>query len=251
MAQSFYYVRADEMFSLSGTVTQTAGGAIDSDYSLSWLVDARPQRPVLGSSGTATYRITNTSAEVGIIAVCHHNLDAGKVVTVSNGLSATITANTPTPPNGVPLNPFTTVTPTSVTALDFAISGNSANLRIGEIIAGKRRTLTLPTMKSDKRGIATYVRKVDVDLSSVPPYDDGRSGRDPWKGSLLLTTSELDNVIAWYESQRNGTRPSLIVPNTSVNDAWVGFLQAPDYEPLGPTFWRVSLTFVEEPRSRW
>lgn len=250
MAQQFFYTRPDEMFTSNGTVTLTAG-AVDADYSASWLADTRPGRPVRCTSGTATFRITNTSAEVGLIAVCHHNLGPAQDVTVSNGLSATITANTPTPPNGIPLNPFVTVTPTNVTALDFAISSNPSTLVIGEIIAGKKRTLTLPQLKSDDRGLMDFTRKTDAEFHSIPPYDGKLASRAPWKGAFILTTAECDNVQAWFEAQRNGTLPSLIVPNTSVNDAWVCFLQAPQFNPIGPALWRVQLTFVEVPRKRW
>lgn len=250
MAQSLFYVRPDENWASGGTVTLTSG-TVDSDYEASWLVDDRPGRPVRCTSGSATFRIAAASGEVGLIAVCHHRLGAGQVVTVSNGVSATITANTPTPPNGIPLNPFTTVTPTNVTAVDFAISNNPTDVLIGEIIAGKKRTLRLPTLKTDDRGMGDHSRSVGSEFPSIPPYDPGLASRAPWKGTFLLTTSELDAVIAWYESQRNSTRPSLVVPNTSVNDAWVCFLQAPQYKPLGPAFWSVQLTFVEVPRSRW
>lgn len=250
MAQNLFYVRPDENWAYNATVTLTAG-TVDSDYSASWLTDGRAGRPVLCTSGTATFRLSASSAEVGIIAVCHHRLDAALDVTVSNGLSATITTNTPTPPSGIPLNPYTTVTPTNVTALDFAISGNSTNVLIGEIIAGKKRTLRLPSLKSDDRAMANFARKLDIEFPSINPYDPALEARDPWKGTFHLTTTELDDVIAWYQAQRNGTRPSLVVPNTSVNDAWVCFLQAPQYRPLGPSLWAVMLTFVEVPRSRW
>lgn len=250
MAQTLYYSRPDEWFTLNGTVTLTAG-TVDSTYEASWLCDGIPGTPVLCTSGSATFRVTNTSAQVGIIAVCNHRLDAGQTITVSNGLSATITTPTPTPPNGIPLNPFTTVTPTSVSALDFAISGTSTNVLIGEIIAGKLRTLTRPTMKSDERGMGNFTRKIESEFASIPPYDEGLDARAPWKGTFLLTTSDLADVIAAYQAQRNGRRPMLVVPDASVNDAWVCFMQAPQYRPLGPAFWSVTLTFVEVPRSRW
>lgn len=250
MAQTLAYIRPDENWSRTGTVSLTAG-AVDSDYNAAWLVDDRAGRPVLCTSGTATFRISASSGEVGLIAVCHHRLDPSLAITVSNGLSATITTNTPTPPSGIPLNPFTTVTPTNVTALDVAISSNSTNVLIGEIIAGKKRTLTRPTLKSDDRGMADYTRKVGPEFPSINPYDPALESRAPWKGTFLLTTAELDNVIAWYQAQRNGTRPSLVVPDVTVNDAWVCFLQAPQYRPLGPALWSVTLTFVEVPRSRW
>ncbi len=250
-ATDFLYMRPDELTSLYGTITLTAG-TMDSDYTAASLANGNTSKPVRTTSGTATFRNTFAAAgEVGMIVVANHNLDAAKVITVSNGLSTTVTCNTPTPPNGIPLNPFAIVTPVAgVTALDFAISGNSQDIVIGEILAGKYRTLPRFVYTDDDIEEDDYARKVDVDLSSVLPYDPGMKSRT-WKGSIVVTSAQLALIIAWHEAQRGGTRPSVIVPISTVNDAWVVTMLPPRYKPAGGIYWRVDLSFIEYPRPRW
>ncbi len=250
MAQTFLYCRPDEITSYFGSVV-SAG--VDDDYDANSLVGGWPGTPTRwAAAGAITGTISMTAGEVGLVAVVDHNLPAGTVVTFGGDITATATTPTPTPPNGIPLNPFTTITPVAgVDSVTFSFNSGATVPVIGEIILAKYRTLTRPTLRSDTRGMMDFTRQQPSDKSSIAPYDPGLDARAPWQGEFLLTTTELDNVIAWFQSQRNGTRPSLIVPDTSVNDAWVGFLSAPQYRPLGPAFWKVSLSFTELKRGRW
>lgn len=239
----FLYLPPHKQVTLYGGVSAT----VDTDYLDDWLCDGRPARPARGTSGAFSATFSFTAGTVNLVAVSHHNITAA--ITVGGGLSGTIAASA-TQQNGIPLNVFTTVTPASVSGFTLSAS-NAVTWVVGEVFAGEAISLTLPKLSSDDRGLASYTRKVDVDMASIPPYDDGRDGMAPWKGTFVLTTAELTNVIDWYRAQRNGTRPSLIVPTTSVNEAIVGFLQPPQYSPIGPALWRVQLMFDETPRMRW
>lgn len=238
----FLYLSPHKQVTLFGTASAT----VDTDYEDDWLVDGRPHRPARGTSGSFSATLSFTAGTVNLVVVGMHNLTVP--ITVGGGLSGTIAASA-TQQNGIPLNVYTTVSPASVSGFTLSAS-NPVTWVVGEVIAGEATTLTLPKLSSDDRGLANYVRRMDVDVASIPPYDDGRDGDAPWKGTFLLTTSELDAVEQWYRAQRNGTRPSVVVPNTNVNKALIGFLQPPQYNPIGPAFWRVQLVFEETPRLR-
>jgi hypothetical protein len=56
---------------------------------------------------------------------------------------------------------------------------------------------------------------------------------------------------AWYRSQRGWSKPSVIVPDASVNDAWIVTVRSFRYRKLDNNLHEVALEFVEYPRSRW
>jgi hypothetical protein len=225
----------------------------DGDYHAENLTCGWPGTPVRWRTGSASGTITLPSAAtISLVVVSHHKLDAGKAVSFTNGITVTVTTPATTPPDDIPLNPWTTITPAAgVTAFDFAVSSNTEDVILGEIIAGEYDTLTLPLYSNDRRGERSFARDMPIEQSSVRPHDPGLSARKPWAGRYVLTQAQLDTVIAWFRAQRNGTYPSVLIPDTSVNDAWVGFLGAPEYEPFTGRLWAVDLTFTEMPRSRW
>lgn len=241
------YVRPDEVATLYATVTTTVG-ATDADYTDEWACDGRAGRPVRATSGTVTWSAAFTSAEVGLVAVCHCNSNVN--ATIGGTVSGTVTAGA-LQPNGIRLNGFQTFTPASGTTLTVGFSGASSSVILGELLGGKYRTLTLPIYSSDHRGQRSFTRQQEMDLSSIPPFSPGLAARKPWSGSFVLTTAQLDDVIAWYDSQIDETRPSLVIPDATRNDAWVCFLQAPEYTPVSGRLWSVTLTIVEVPRVRW
>jgi hypothetical protein len=246
MPVTFTYVRPDENWALYGAVSTTAG-ATDTTYVDEWICDGRAGRPVRATSGTATWSITNPSGEVGLVAVC--NCTASVSATIGGSVSGTVAAGA-LQPDGVRLNGFTTVTPAATTTLTVGFSGAASAVIVGEVIAGRARTLTRPLYGGDESAYERFSREVELDLASIPPYDSGLVGRT-WKGQFLVNSATLDDIKGWYQAQRNRTRPSLIVPDPSVNDAWVCFLSEPNWRPVSGTLWAVSLSFTEVPRTRW
>lgn len=251
MATTFTYARPDELVTygagVSSSSVNTSGGYVAGSLCGGW-----PAPPVRWSTANPSGTVTLLAAgTIGLVVVSHHKLVAGTTITFSSGITAVVTAPT-VPPDGIPLNAFNTLTPVAaVTAFNFAVAGNTGDAIIGEILAGSARTLTLPLWSSDQRGMDDFTREIPISQAPMAPYDPGLSARAPWKGKFLLTQAQLDEVIAWFLAQRNGTRPSVIIPDASVNDAWVGFLQKPSWSPAGPRHFHVDLVFVEIPRSRW
>lgn len=240
---NFLYLSPANQTSRGGTAAAT----VDTDYDSDHLVNGLPNALTRGTSGSFSASLTFPAAgTVNFGGVFTHNLTVA--VTVGGGVSGTIAASA-TQPDGVPLNTYTTFTPTSASGVTLSAS-NPTTWVIGDVIFGNATSLTLPKLSSDDRGQANFTRKLDVDVASILPYDDGRVGSAPWKGVFILTTAELDAINACYLAQRNGTRPTVIVRDTSINEAMLGFWQPPQYNPLGPALWRVQLTFEELPRLR-
>lgn len=242
---AFYFVRADENAVYGATVTTTAG-ATDSTYLPAWMCDGRSMRPVRSTNGTVTWSASFASAEVGIVALC--DCDANVNATIGGGVSATVVAGA-LGSNGIRLNGFALVTPATISTLTVGFSGASSAVRLGECIAGKARTITAPIFSSD---IAPddYALDTGAEFHSVPPYDRGMESRK-FTGSQIYSTADRDLIWEWWRSQRANTRPSLMVPDSTINDAWLGYLQKPSYRQVGPGKWEVQIVFIEEPRSRW
>lgn len=244
---NFYFVPANKQVTLYAGVSAT----VDSDYTDDWLCDGLPGRPVRGTNGNLSATITPLAAgTVSLVAYCNHNISVS--ATLGGDLSATITAAT-VGKNGIYPNPWVSFSPvSSVDSFTFTISSNPVTVVVGELIAGEYTSLTLPFYREHSYSMSDYARKVDMDLSSVRPYDPGIVSRS-WQASWpALTTAEKDSLLDAYDAQKAQTQPTLVVPNTSVNDAWACFLTKPQWKPSDvPNRWEVSCTLEEVPRSRW
>lgn len=245
LAGPFYYVRPDENWAFDGAV---AGGAA-TDYLDEWLVDGRWGRPVRATSGTIAWTVTNPSAEVGIVAMCNHNVSVNGAITGS--VSGTLTAPA-LPPNGIRINPWVAVTPTATTTLTLTITGNSADVIIGELIAGKMRTLSPgASVQNQNTRYDDFFAGEEGEFGSIPPYDRGLTRR-AFDFTQYYTGSQLDDILAWRDAQRAGSRPSLIVPDSTKNDAWlVRFSGVSHGKASAIGVYEVDLEFIEYPRSRW
>lgn len=245
-AGDFYYLRPDEMYAVGGTVT---GGA-DTNYLDEWLVDGRPGRPVRAATGSETWTIVGTAAAVGIAALGNHNVDAGRMITLGGDISATMTGPT-LPPNGIPLNPWVTFTEVAgVDEVTVDIASNTVPIVVGEFVCGKRRTLerNLAVRPAFKASYQTV--RHEAEFNSLMPYDKGIVSRT-LSGTVVLSDTGLADVQAWWDATRGNTKPSLIIPNSNVQDAWLVEFTEFSYEPASKNVNHVSLTFTEYPRSRW
>jgi hypothetical protein len=247
-----YYIRSDEIWSLNGAVA-TSSGTTDSDYTDDWLVDSRPGWPAKATTGTVTWTVTKTGGYVDGIGIFNHNLDAALVVTIGGDVSTTITIPTARP-SGIPRNPFKSVTAVaSCATLSIAIASNSLAVTIGGFYAGKKRTF--PHTGLAVRGLSgseqDFRSRSGGDDSMMMPYDPRQRTR-PLRGSTVCTTAELDDLIAWQESQKGGSLPSILIMDDTANDARLVYMSLSyDSVPNGSGLWEASLAFSELPRVRW
>jgi hypothetical protein len=237
------FVRGDENALLNATVSTTVG-ATDADYTDEWIADGRLGRPVRATNGTATWSLSFSSAQVGIVAVC--NCTANVNATIGGGVSATVTAGA-LGDNGIRLNGFATVTPASITTLTVGFSGASSAVVLGEVIAGRYRSLPIPSFEI---GFDDYALDPEAEFSSINGHDRGLESR-VFTGTMNYSTANRDTLMSIWRGQRANTRPTLMVYDDTINDAVVGFLEKPSYQQVGPTVWRVNVTFREIPRGRW
>jgi hypothetical protein len=247
MASTFLYVPANKQVSLYAGVS----AVIDSDYTDDWLCDGLPGRPIRSTNTSLSATITPLAAGTcSIAAIINHNVSVN--ATLGADLSGTITAGA-IGKNGIYLNPYLTFSPVAgVDSITLTIASNGATVVIGEFIAGEYTSLTLPFYRDHSFKQMDYARAVDMDLSSVRPYDPGLVSRT-WSATWpALTTAEKNALLDAYDAQKGKTQPTLVVPDTSVNDAWACFLTAPQWKPSDvPNRWEVSCALEEIPRSRW
>lgn len=245
-AGDFYFMRPDEI----PTIAAAVSGGADTGYLDDWLTDGRPGRPARAATGTQTWTVTIASSTVGFAAVCNHNVEAARTITLGGGIAATMTGPV-LPPNGITLNPWVSFGPTAaVTSITVAVSSNPSALIIGEFVVGTRRTLERNLRPAPDFSQVYHVVRHEAEFNSLMPYDKGIVGRK-LRGSVTLSDTGLQAVLDWYDSTRGGTKPSLIVPNSNVQDAWLVEMTAPSYQPTRQNQNEVTLEFTEYPRSRW
>ncbi len=254
MADEFLrYIRPDRWWSADATVSS---GSIDPDYEASWLCDLQPSYPIRTTSGSLSATISNPLGVVDAIIIANHNLPAGTLVQIGGDISQTLTAPT-VPPDGIPLSFYEFVgSPATADSFTVSITGVATDIVIGELIAGQVDTIRLPLMPSHVQTEGYKNIEHDVDISSVLPYDKGIAMRT-FGGTYLVTEAELDQLKAWFQAQRGCSRPSVIIPDHTVNDAWVVRFKTFRYQPIVSSetstarLWSVDLLFEEYPRSRW
>jgi len=250
-SNTMFYLRPDENWAYGGSVA----GVVAADYNPDWLVDGLPGRPVRsvgGSPGGLALTITNAAGPVGLIVIGHHNLIVP--VTIGGDITATLTPAATRTPRGLTLNPFAIVdTPVTTDTLTVTVSGNDVPEIIGEVAAGVLREMT-PIMVDDAAYVITdFADPARGVALSVLPYDRGLERRT-LSGKQYYDGTDLADLIAWWQAQRASSRPSVLIPDPDVNDAWFVNFQGFSYKPIGPKsrdLYLVQFTFAEYPRGRW
>lgn len=249
------FLRPDENLCYGASVA-TSSGTTDSTYTDDWLCDGRPGRPAKATGTSVTWAITVPSGTLSIVVLHNHNLTAG-TITIGGTIAPTLTVPTART-NGIPVNPWGTDTEATGTSVTVAIANNAANVVIGEVLAGK--------VRETSRGLQisrTSWGYLDVGVigrrnrtGSVGERDLGICAR--WlKSTLRCKDSDRALIEGWFEASRSGTRPSVIIPWSDANDAWVvQFSEPPRFTPLrhistSSGLWDCDLAFEEEPRRRW
>lgn len=258
------YIRPDKIWSLFGSVAAANG---DPDHELDWLTDGRHGFPLRLNSGTETITITNAQGEVNVVAICHHLLDGGLAVVLGGDVSGAIEIPA-YPENGVPFNGWTEVTagsPTEVDTLTLAITGNSDDIVIGEVVAGAADELD-PSLKIDDTqfSIQRFLNTPSGNpLSGIPPYSERAEARNV-TGSGLYDQDGLDAILAWHRAQDAFPYPVpslLILDSDDPTDARLVTIQdvtwrveVPRDDSVSPprtALYLVQIAFLEYTRGRW
>jgi hypothetical protein len=252
------FMRADENVLYGGTVTTTAG-TTDTTYTDDWLIDGRGGRPAKATNGTVTWSAVGlASGTIGGCVVHNHNIEAARAITIAGGVISLALTGPAARTNGIPVNPWGSTTEASGTTVSVAVASNPSAVVIGELIAGKFRDTSrgfqigrfeigyLETGQIPRRNLT----------GSVPHYDRGVCARYI-KGIVRTTAADKALLEDWYESTRNDTRPSVLIPFTDVQDAWVvSWTNPPKFAAIyhrsaSSGLWDAQLEFEEWPRKRW
>lgn len=243
-----YYCRPDELWSLGGAVADTVG-TTDSDYTNEWLADARYGRPARASSTTMTWTITNTSGTVNFVSMMHHNVSAGRSITIGGTIAASLTVPSPARPNGIPRNPFASIAVNSaVTTMSVAIVGNTSPV-IGKVFAGLLRSFPRQGFLVDA-GLSDDLKMRPVTPGFLQTYDDGYSAPRTWVGTVRCSDAQADDMLALFEAQKGGSLPAILIPNIGLQDTRAVYFEAPRLKREG-LLWRAELSAVEYPQARW
>ncbi len=237
------FISPAKMCTLGASVT----GTVETGYDADALCDGDPSNPVRTTSTGASFTATGTSvAGVNGVVLAHTNLIGGLNVTIGSDLSGTLV--TPAVPNdGIPLNGWKEVTPATADSVSITLSGNDTTVVIGELIAGVLETIGLrygASFQEDNYRIAgdSPVRRVG--------YDMGYASRI-LSMDTVITAAQLASIEAWRRACRQTSRPSVLIPYDTVNDAWLVMWERFESKPWAPTLFQVSMSWRELTRTRW
>jgi hypothetical protein len=223
-------------------------GTVDTTYQREWLTDGSPGFPVRKTGGSLSLTITPAAAvSCDVFAVCHHKVKQAATISLSGSVTNTI----PTaawPADDIPRNWYRRLTtPVSVASLGVAVTGNTDPVIIGEFYAGLSFTFEID-FGHGRTFDPQRPFEWEGEFASLAPYDPGLALPRRLRGELALEPSEYADLEAAYLSQRNGSRPVLIIPNDTVNDAWLAQFS---FQESFSAYSTVTMEIVEIPRTRW
>lgn len=242
----FYYLAPKDMVTLASVVS---GGPTDTMHQAGWLCDGRPNRPVKATSGTASWTITPVAGVVNFVAAANTNLDAGKVIDITGGVTSSLTSTVRG--DQTRLNPWAKLGAdvTNPSSIVVGVTGNSTDIRFGEFFAGRARELQYGS-KPDATQEKEYRVLATDRWSSIPGYDI-RQDRYHKVYEIICTAAEFLEVEAWEQSTYRGTRPSVIVPDVDKNDCFIVKFTRFSYRKINPGWYDVTLDLLEYPRTQW
>ncbi len=247
---AFRYLRPDKMATNGATVTDN-GGTVDAAYQATWACDLRPGFPVMGTAGALALIAAWSSQDVDLVVASHLRVDEAVAITLSSGLTASLTGPG-AQADGIPLNRYAVLAPAQTsTGCHLDITGNSVVPVLGEFFAGKSDTLSRRMKIGRQIGFQSFAIPAASEFSAVNPYDKGLAG-ELWQGQQYYDDDEVEQIRQWYKSTRDGTLPTVVIPDDAKPECHVVLFSAPPQiqEDQGMLN-LVSLTFQEIPRQRW
>lgn len=235
--QNFIFQRSTDNVAPNATVAVNSGTE-DSAYPAANIKDLNPAKPAQLTTTTGSWTFNFSSPQqVDLLAIVMHNLTAGLNVR----LQANTTSSWGAPPLSLaitiptyredefPYNPWLDVASIIPVAASrtyawwrlVVVGTNGAPVKIGEVWLGatKRnliRNIKWGSTRSEERPGVVHM----TDHLVRPKYDFGVLRRSVVV-EIENTDLSLEDVLAWGRSCRWAMRPTLIVPNPDVNDAWM------------------------------
>lgn len=215
-----------QMVSANATWTVTVGAA-DSAFPIANISDGILAKPFKGTSATITVRATFAGAQtIGLIGIGPHN-QAGLSCSITNGAgmatqTITFEANHE---DGQSVNGYkdiSAVALNSSTTWNFAFSGGSSNVAIGEILLySAKNAITRNYIWGYSVGDGHPVIEHETE-SGVPLIYDRGYKRRQFAGVFQTTAAGLSELLTMHRSCKGRVSPLLIVPDsadTIIDDA--------------------------------
>lgn len=223
-------------------------GSVDANYAAAWLTDGLPGWPVKKTGDLSLTVAPSPALELDVIAVVNHNIREAASITLGGDLSSSI-VTAAHPPDGIPHNWYRRLSaPASVDSLILGVTGNVDPVIIGELYAGLSMEFDV-----DFRHGRTFDPGEpfpwEGEAGAMAPYDNGVAQPRRLAGELALEDDEFAELIAWQQATRKGSRPSLVIPDDTKNDAWLCNVRFTE-STVGATHF-ISMELVEIPRVRW
>lgn len=241
-------------------------GTEDAAYPAANLVDLNPAKPAKLTTTTGSWVFDfGTAANVDLVAIIHHNLDAGLNVRIQ--ANATDSWGAPslnqviTIPayrsDGFPINPFkdlTGVSPRSYRYWRLVVVGvNSAAVQIGEVWLGATlRTLAVNIRWNYEENDDQPLIEHNTDFRVRTVYSYGVSIRR-LVAQLTTTDGGAAELYDWWRSCRGRAHPMLIALDADINDCMMARFNMSymksnrefvDYNPIDLDFIEVSRGLV-------
>lgn len=125
------------------------------------------------------------------------------------------------------------------------ITGNAAPIVLGELFLGSAyRTLDTHYELTEQTGLAATWKNVRLETAfGVELVYQQASRREAIDGVVGVTLAEFADLEAWHQDCRGSARPTWLIPDASVNDAWLVRLGDDGLRrsPIGPGGWLVRL----------
>lgn len=234
MAASLIYQRASDNVAPNATVTVQTGTAA-TGYPAANLVDLNPAKPAKLVETTGAWLFDFGSAQrVDLVAIVHHNLNAGLNVRIqANATDSwgtptidaafTIPAQDPDLFRPGPWLDLTAVAGYSAGGFRYwrlvVVGTNSAPVAIGEIWLGSSiRTLDPNIQWGATDGDDHQIVEHATDFGVATIFDLGTRTRT-LTGQVDTTDSNRDDLRAWFRSTHGRAQAFLVIPDGDVNDA--------------------------------
>ena len=168
--------------------------------------------PWWATSGTATLTVTVSGAKtVTYVALIGTNTDDGRAITVGGVSGVSLTGSRSADGSSVDLA-ATFAAQAGVTAVTFAISGNTVNWSVARVIVANADTI--PNFLDGFTMEPFRPQYTDEnDFGHTERYDLGVT-RWRGKGSLILTAAQMVTLQSWWASTKAGFYPTTIYPGS-------------------------------------
>jgi hypothetical protein len=234
MAVNLIYQHGSDQVADNATITVQTG-TVDPEYPASNLVDSNPAKPakILETSGAWKFAFAGAQ-RVDFLAIPHHNLTAGLQVRIQGNATDAWGAPTfnalitiPTwRDDGWPVGPWLDLTAQAgYSAGGFqywrltVVGANAAPVALGEVWLGSAiRTLSPNISWGAREGEQHKITEQETDFGVTLSYDFGLLRRT-LVGEVDATDAAKDAVRAWWRSTNGRARPTIIVPEGTVNEA--------------------------------